>query len=73
MYDEPTGQQQEEREYYEGLLGLNDDPRINELRKVGDKPKVNRVIITDWKNWTDTDNDARSPLEADLEDREAPF
>lgn len=32
------------------------------------KPRVDHVVIPmDWPSWYDSDNDARSPLEADLE------
>lgn len=73
----------DEQQYYEDLLMTNQgDERVGDSKTgfnadkywVGtNKPKVDKVTITDWQNWTDSDNDARSPLEADLEDRETPF
>lgn len=62
-----------ELDYYDDLIGKgHGDPDFHEqIRYIGkDKAVIEHSTLTttEWDSWFDRDNDARSPLEADLED-----
>lgn len=62
-----------EDRYLEDLIGKGaGDPDFHRpIKYIGeDKAKVQltRIYNNDFDSWYDRDNDARSPLEADLED-----